>query len=305
MIEAPMTPKKYVNGGKVGVVVGGTIEPDFVINTVSKALVMEGISGTVVCKIGDIAALPFAAQNVSRSVDVVIAVAIVANDLNGTISQALMSTLLQVGVSGRAPIIPAIVSQPSLLEAKALLPEMAKRWAQSANTILELQFGGSLELVPAPEHIIPPKPEYSPAEDSVEVLMGCLRESLKTHGARGIAGLSRKFRIADDNGNGQIDLKEFTKVIAEHGFHWTPAQIKAVFEFFDDDKSGSINFDEFLIAIRGELNERRKGIVLLAFDILDADKSGLIQLDDIRAKFNASKHPDVISGKRTSDDVLA
>ena len=29
-----------------------------------------------------------------------------------------------------------------------------------------------------------------------------------------------------------------------------------------------------------------------------------MELNDISAKYNASKHPDVISGKRTSDDVL-
>lgn len=305
-MEIPATPKKPASsGGKVGIVVGGTVEVDFVVNAIAKALVVEGITGSVVSKVSDIAALPFAAQNVSRSVDVVIAAAIVANDLNGTISQALTSTLLQAGVSGRAPIIPGIVSQPSLLEAKALLPEMAKGWAQSANTILGLQFGGALELEAAPEPVIAPKPVYTPTEDNVSVLMDCFRESLKARGARGIAGLSRKFRIADDNGNGLIDLKEFTKVVSEHGFNWTAAQIKLLFDSFDHDKSGSITFDEFLVAVRGELNERRKSLVMLAFDLLDADKSGLIEVDDIRAKYNASKHPDVISGKRSADDVLA
>lgn len=38
--------------------------------------------------------------------------------------------------------------------------------------------------------------------------------------------------------------------------------------------------------------------------ILDADHSGVVELNDISAKYNADKHPDVISGKRTKDDVL-
>lgn len=56
--------------------------------------------------------------------------------------------------------------------------------------------------------------------------------------------------------------------------------------------------------MRGELNDRRKQIVLQAFQVLDADKSGLIELNDITARYSAAKHPDVISGKRTSAEVL-
>ncbi len=38
--------------------------------------------------------------------------------------------------------------------------------------------------------------------------------------------------------------------------------------------------------------------------ILDADKSGVVEINDIKAKYDASKHPDVIAHKRTADDVL-
>ena len=38
--------------------------------------------------------------------------------------------------------------------------------------------------------------------------------------------------------------------------------------------------------------------------ILDTDKSGFIEIDDVKAKYDTSKHPDVISGKRTSEEVL-
>lgn len=37
---------------------------------------------------------------------------------------------------------------------------------------------------------------------------------------------------------------------------------------------------------------------------MDADKSGIIELNDIQAKYDASKHPDVIARKRTADEVL-
>jgi len=291
--------------GKVGIIIGGSIEPDLLAEKINKALFLEGVKGVVLAKVSDLQTLPFAAQNMARTVDVVVAAAFVPNDNNGAISSSLSSALIQLGITGRAPIVPALLNQPSLLEAKALLSASAEGWAKSVVSILNISNGPALEIIAAPEPEIPVKPVHTPEVNSVETLMDILRESLKSHGARGIAGLSRKFRIADDDNSGFIDHAEFNKVIGEHALGWTPAQVKAVFDYFDADKSGTISFDEFIVAIRGHLNDRRRNLVLMAFDIMDADKNGFIELNDISAKYDASKHPDVIAGKRSPDSVLA
>lgn len=41
-----------------------------------------------------------------------------------------------------------------------------------------------------------------------------------------------------------------------------------------------------------------------AFKIMDKDRSGIIDISDIKGVYNAKKHPDVISGKKTEDEVL-
>ncbi len=300
---APAPVEKKQVQGKIGLVVAGPFEPDFLAEGIVKALTIQGVSGTVLAKVNDVAALPYAAQNLAKNVDVVIAASFLS-DTNGSIAGALTSSLLQIGVTGRAAVVPALATASSLLEAKALLPTNAEGWAKSAVTILELQNGGNIEVVPAPEVAIPVKPVLTSDVKSADTLLDILRESLKERGARGIIGLGRKFRIADDNNNGHIDIAEFTKVINEHKLGWSKEQIKAVFDSFDDDKSGGISYDEFIVKVRGQLNERRTSIVLQAFQILDADKSGVVEYNDIAAKYNASKHPDVISGKRTAESVL-
>ena len=42
----------------------------------------------------------------------------------------------------------------------------------------------------------------------------------------------------------------------------------------------------------------------MAFDKLDKNGSGVIDPEDVLDCYDASKHPDVIAGKRTTDDVL-
>ena len=53
------------------------------------------------------------------------------------------------------------------------------------------------------------------------------------------------------------------------------------------------------------MNERRKKIVLQAFQSFDKNGNGIIELDDIRDTYNAKMHPDVKSGKKTEEEVLA
>lgn len=70
-------------------------------------------------------------------------------------------------------------------------------------------------------------------EESGDPIFDSLRLQLKRHGAAGIAGLSRKFRIMDDDGNGTIDENEFRKGMRECKLaDLTDRAIKHLFHYF-------------------------------------------------------------------------
>jgi len=144
----------------------------------------------------------------------------------------------------------------------------------------------------------------APAATGVEASLQKLRDSLKSRGARGIVGLGKKFKIMDDDGSNQISFPEFKKCMAEHTLNFTEQELRELFKYFDQDCSGEIGYDEFLTGIRGELNERRKKFVEMAFKIMDTDGSGTLELADIMTRYDASKHPDVIAGKRSASEIL-
>ena len=52
------------------------------------------------------------------------------------------------------------------------------------------------------------------------------------------------------------------------------------------------------------MNKFRQNIVRAAFKKIDRDGSGVLDLNDIKGVYNASKHPDVKSGKKTEDEIL-
>lgn len=77
-----------------------------------------------------------------------------------------------------------------------------------------------------------------------------LRAQLKARGAKGIIGLSRKFRIMDDDDSKALSMSEFKKAIRECSLDLSELQLHELFSSFDRDKSGTIDYDEFLQGVR-------------------------------------------------------
>eukprot|EP00606_Chrysophyceae_sp_TOSAG23-5_P000485 GSChrysophyteH2.ASY1.ANO1.382.1 assembled CDS len=142
------------------------------------------------------------------------------------------------------------------------------------------------------------------ASRGVPEIMTIVRTALASRGARGIVGLSRKFRTMDDDGNGALSKAEFSKALEEMNVDVSAEELAHLFRFFDKDGSGDIDFEEFLKGVRGPLNERREAMTRMAFNKLDRNGDGVLNPDEIMKIYDASKHPDVMSGKRTTQEVL-
>lgn len=80
--------------------------------------------------------------------------------------------------------------------------------------------------------------------------------------------------------------------------------MKQIFRIFDSDHSGVISYDEFLRGVVGTMNPFRQNLVKMAYKKLDKDSNGLITIADVKGVYNASRHPDVIQGKKTEDEIL-
>ena len=136
-------------------------------------------------------------------------------------------------------------------------------------------------------------------------IMDKFRDKILSRGGKGILGLARQFKIFDDNNSGTLDLAELTKAIKDFRVDISPNEIKILFNILDSDQTGEVQYDEFLREIRGDMNNLRKNLVSKAFDKLDTDKSGVVDMDEIKKLYNCKKHPDVINGKKTEDEVYA
>jgi Ca2+-binding EF-hand superfamily protein len=136
------------------------------------------------------------------------------------------------------------------------------------------------------------------------MLLAKYKAAIKSYGAVGYIGLQRKFRIIDDDGTGSLNLAEFKKSAREMNISLSDAELRMLFDHFDSNRSGSIDFEEFIQGVRDPLSDRRLKLVKLAFSKLDKDGDGVIDGEEIASLYDASKHPDVLSGRMTARDVL-
>ena len=159
-----------------------------------------------------------------------------------------------------------------------------------------------------------PRAKKQADDDDIEVartalhdskIMDKFREKILSRGGKGILGLARQFKIFDDNNSGTLDLAELTKAIKDFRVDITPNEVKILFNILDSDQCGEVQYDEFLREIRGDMNNSRKRLVDQAFKKLDTDGSGVVDMDEIKKLYNCKKHPDVLSGKKTEDEVYA
>jgi len=112
-------------------------------------------------------------------------------------------------------------------------------------------------------------------------------------------------RKIDQNGDRRIERHELVSGLAAVGLEMSAGEVDVIMEYFDTDRDGSVSVTEFLRAIRGFTNKWRKQLIDMAFGELDPSGDGVITFNEAKRLFNASKHPDVVSGKKTQEEILA
>ncbi|XP_046286661.1 calcyphosin-2 [Marmota monax] len=142
-----------------------------------------------------------------------------------------------------------------------------------------------------------------------KTIQDVLKEKLLKRGVRILTGLGKHFQQLDKEGNGLLDkadlkqaLKVFHLEVLEEDFEslWLILSGSGDGEGKDKDK---VDYGEFKRAIIGEMNEYRKSFVRKAFMKLDFNKTGIVTLTDIRKCYCAKKHPQVISGHSTEEEI--
>eukprot|EP00075_Anas_platyrhynchos_P021638 XP_027310891.1 calcyphosin-2 isoform X2 [Anas platyrhynchos] len=136
-------------------------------------------------------------------------------------------------------------------------------------------------------------------------IQGMLRETLSKRGVRVVTGLGKYFRRIDKNRNGFLSQADFKEALKVFHLEVPEGDFESLWLILDDSKSDKVDYGEFVRAIVGEMNEYRKAFVRKAYMKLDFNKTGSVPMVDIRKCYCAKKHPLVLAGKATEEEITA
>ncbi|XP_069760413.1 calcyphosin-2 isoform X2 [Narcine bancroftii] len=130
-----------------------------------------------------------------------------------------------------------------------------------------------------------------------------LREKLKNRGVRTMTRLG-KFLWQQDSSKSRVLAKtELKKVLKVFHLELPDEVFELIWVLLDQDCSGRVDYHQFVHAIIGEMNEFRKAYVRKAYMKLDPNKTGSISVNDISKFYNLKKHPIVLSGEASEQQV--
>ena len=136
-------------------------------------------------------------------------------------------------------------------------------------------------------------------------LLEYFKKVLTGRAGNGLITLRRIFNIVDRDRSGQVSIAEFSEIMKELKIDLSNEQINLIFKVFDLNKDGTLSYEEFMTGVRGRMSEHRLSLVNAVFDKLDQTNQGYVDIQFVFDSYLASRHPAVVEGRKTEEQVLA
>uniref|UniRef100_A0A0P6J478 Calcyphosin-2 n=1 Tax=Heterocephalus glaber TaxID=10181 RepID=A0A0P6J478_HETGA len=138
-----------------------------------------------------------------------------------------------------------------------------------------------------------------------KAIQDALKEKLQKRGVRILTGLGKYFQQLDKEGCGLLNKADFKQALKVFHLEVSEKDFESSWIILITNGNGKdkVDYGEFKRAIIGEMNEYRKSFVRKAFMKLDFNKTGFVPIINIRKCYCAKKHPQVISGHSTEEEI--
>eukprot|EP01116_Phalansterium_solitarium_P014489 TRINITY_DN3218_c0_g1_i2.p1 TRINITY_DN3218_c0_g1~~TRINITY_DN3218_c0_g1_i2.p1 ORF type:complete len:746 (-),score=160.02 TRINITY_DN3218_c0_g1_i2:332-2569(-) len=96
----------------------------------------------------------------------------------------------------------------------------------------------------------------------------------------------------------------FERFLRSQGLDLGKVGVESVLQIFDPFNDGQVMIDDFVKGLRGSMSGDRQRLVRRAFQSIDRYRAGRVSLDEIVAAYDPAEHPQVVSGRCSSDDAV-
>ena len=131
-----------------------------------------------------------------------------------------------------------------------------------------------------------------------------LRNILISRGSKSIFNFQRMLSIYDRNHSGEISSDDFAIIFQTYNLDFSPSDIQKIYQQFNTFQIDKIDYYSLMDELIGEMKERRRLSVQKVFENFNKNEKGEVLLSEIKQKYNSGGHPDVVSGRKRSEEEL-
>ena len=131
-----------------------------------------------------------------------------------------------------------------------------------------------------------------------------LKNALLKKGIKGLVNLHWKFLVYCSNVS-KITLNDFINVLQLEHINFEKKEFEDIFNYFSL-KNNYLDYNRFIRFFKRELNDNKLKMVEKIFLSLkyDTGDNEEIAMNDIKKRYKARRHPEVIIGKKTEDEKI-
>ncbi|XP_072002848.1 calcyphosin-2 isoform X2 [Engystomops pustulosus] len=144
---------------------------------------------------------------------------------------------------------------------------------------------------------------WNDKENILLAVQDVMKEKLLKRSVRTVTGLGKYFRQLDKSRSGCLGRAEFKQALQMYHLDLSEKIFESLWLILDENNEGRVDYGTFLRALIGEMNEYRKSFVRKAFMKLDPNKTGVVSIVDIRKFYCAKKHPQVLAGSASEEEI--
>ena len=130
-----------------------------------------------------------------------------------------------------------------------------------------------------------------------------LRSMLLSRGPKSLFIIEKMLSMYDNNHTGKIDFNTFEKIIQTYKLPLSHEETLNIFQNIDKNNTGIINYDYLIRKIVGNMTSKRQNLINQVFNSLTNGFNEEISIIILKNKYNASRHPEVVSGKKNIDEI--
>lgn len=141
-------------------------------------------------------------------------------------------------------------------------------------------------------------------EENIQRALSLLNNILKKRGLRGLLYLHLEF-INSCPDLSKITYEDFINILEIQHINLPELDYQNIFNQFTSKHNNKyLDFSSFIRNFKKELNENKLSNVEQAFTNIDVNENEKVPLNVIKKKFRGDRHPDVLSGRKTEEEII-